>query len=351
VSVRPLPFAATAAALALAALGLAGGAAAQARPYELKPGKWGKRHAPEDWVIHQSKHYQIQSQVGIEKAKRLADHMEAMLVVYTRMFKPDRSDFHEQPVKLFKDREAFLRYGAPPRAAAYYDRGNREMVCYDTGRWTDEEQPVTGRVDIRTLFEKSQMDLLGVMAHEGWHQYFHWYVVSMVQLPSWINEGLGDYFYCARPKQQKGRKIPAELGRLNETRLPIIRAVAKRDRHVPIKDILEYTQAEYYANPSVCYAEGWALCHFLEHSGDQRYENVIENFVKLVQSDTNMAEVTKKAFKGIDLDELESKWKAWVLAQKLPVEQEIEEALAEAAAEGEGAEPPAPAGASPGTGK
>ena len=41
-------------------------------------------------------------------------------------------------------------------------------------------------------------------------------------------------------------------------------------------------------------------------------------FIKLVKNDGNIEACTERAFKGIDLDEVEEEWKAWVLAQKLP---------------------------------
>ena len=91
----------------------------------------------------------------------------------------------------------------------------------------------------------------------------------------------------------------------------------RHNRHVPIKDLLNYTQRQYYANGSICYAEGWSLCQFLLHGGNKKYARIVPRFIKLVENDTNMPVVTKKAFRGADLDKLETEWKAWVLTQKL----------------------------------
>ena len=77
------------------------------------------------------------------------------------------------------------------------------MVCYDTGKWYDEAKsqgPLTGEkktdddplAAARATAARYKMDILGAASHEGWHQYFHWYVGSRVSLPSWINEGMGD---------------------------------------------------------------------------------------------------------------------------------------------------------------
>ncbi|MCK5943461.1 MAG: hypothetical protein KAI24_15880, partial [Planctomycetes bacterium] len=208
-------------------------AATQRHGGDIKPGPWTKAKTPDGWVLHRTRYYQVQSQCGSEKAKRLGAHMEVMNKVYRRMFRPGKDGAKRQVIKLFKDRESYLRYGAPPSSAAYYSRGDREMVCYDTGKWSDEpkeEGPTTGGDDARSKLQRRlermsdmwKMDLLGCAAHEGWHQYFAWLTVSIAEpLPSWINEGMGDYFYTAAPKEVSGRKIPAELGRLNTIRLGV----------------------------------------------------------------------------------------------------------------------------------
>lgn len=293
---------------------------------KIKKGRWPSNYKPKGWVRIKTRHYEVQSQAGIEKARRLGAHMEEMMKVYKKRFRPGKSFTKKSTIKLLKSRGAFRAYGAPAAAGAYYSPGDREMVCYDTGKWMDEEKvrgPSTGKETelaemARRARERYKMDILGAAAHEGWHQYFHWLVVSLVQLPSWINEGMGDYFYTARPRKVKGKnKMVAELGRLNGLRLPVIQRAVKSNRHVPLRELLQYSQRQYYSNASVCYAEGWSLCQFMFHGGNKKYARVINKFVKLVMNDTNMPVVTKKAFKGIDLDQLEADWKAWVLKQRI----------------------------------
>ncbi len=206
-ALRPLVHALSVAALLACA---APNAAAQGMK-DLKRGPWDPKDAPPSWVVHTSKHYQIQSHAGAEKAERLAEHMETMLTVYKRLFPRGRA-FKRFAVKLFGDHREFLAYGAPPGAGAYYSPVDREVVCYDTGKWMDEPLTETsaGEGDdlesmVRQMQARSTMDILGAAAHEGWHQFFHWYVTSWIELPSWINEGMGDYFYAAKPLEQSGR--------------------------------------------------------------------------------------------------------------------------------------------------
>ncbi|HMQ21354.1 MAG TPA: DUF1570 domain-containing protein [Planctomycetota bacterium] len=332
----------------------------------IKKGPWKARHAPPGWLIHSTSNYQIQSQVEVEKAKRLADHMEGMLKVYKKYFPPGKpSSGKAYAVKLFKNREAFIDYSGAAGAAGYYSSTDREMVLYDTGRWMDEPQTVAtggdGEIDFEALKQRMQMDILGVASHEGWHQYFHWYVVSWIDLPSWVNEGMGDYFYTATPKVVGGKKIPAVLGRLNQERLPTIQAAVRANKHVPIEKILQYTQREYYSNPGVCYAEGWALCHFLLHSENKSYNDLVPRFVKRFRNDGNREKITAYIFKGVDFAKLEEEFKAWVLAQKAddPVgdavkaanEAMIKKAEKEAAAAGSGQGKPGGEGKPNGEGK
>ncbi|MFT4512429.1 MAG: hypothetical protein ACI89X_000206 [Planctomycetota bacterium] len=157
---------------------------AQRRGGDIKPGPWTKSKIPDGWVVHRTRNYQIQSQCGSEKAQRLGKHMEEAHKAYRRKFRPGKDGTTQQVIKLFKDRQSYLQYGAPPSRAAYYSRGEREMICYDTGKWREQQKPaspttdslpsIAGRHRLDRLSALMKMDLLDCAAHEGWHQYFSW---------------------------------------------------------------------------------------------------------------------------------------------------------------------------------
>ena len=348
---------------------LAAAAVAQRHGGPVHPGPWPtKDMIPPGWVVYESPNYQVQSECGTEKAKRLADHMEVMNKLYRRMFNPEKEGAKRQAIKLFKDAKEFHAYGAPGGAAAYFSPSDREMVCYDTGKWMDDKPkaPVTGESAdpddpvaklkselqgrLERLRDMWKMDLLGCAAHEGWHQYFHWYVGSWVELPSWINEGMGDYFYTAVPKQAKGQQLPAELGRQNAIRLMDAKQALDRNAFVPAPQLIKYSQQQYYANAGICYAEGWALCQFLMHSGNPKYAKVVQTFIRVVRDDTNMPHVTEKAFKGIDLEQLDKDWRAWLKAQPLPEEEQSMNDLFAGKKKADKPDAPGPAAGEPGSG-
>jgi hypothetical protein len=243
--------------------------------------------------------------------------MEGMLKVYMTLFRPPKAMTRKNAVKLLKDRKEYVAYSGNPGAAGHYNSGLREMVLYDTGKWSDEEEATptgdTPELDLEAIKRKYDMDILGIAAHEGWHQYFHFYVVSDVYLPSWINEGMGDYFYTATPKKIRGQKVPAELGRLNTLRLGVIQHAVREGKHIPVADLIRYSQQDYYSNGSLCYAQGWSLCHFFLHSKD--YKDLPPEFIRSFRETKSWEKNTDAAFKKIDLAKLETEWKAWVLAQ------------------------------------
>jgi hypothetical protein len=91
-----------------------------------------------------------------------------------------------------------------------------------------------------------------------------------------------------------------------------VKLAIRRQKYVPIPTLLSYSKRDYYRNASVCYAEGWALCQFLMHHEKKKYRDLIPRFVFFVKNDTNLVAVTKKVFKGIDLDKLDEEWRTWV---------------------------------------
>jgi hypothetical protein len=293
---------------------------------ELRPGPWqtaGK--VPAGWVVHNTRFYHVQSQCGPDKARRLGEHMELMNAVYKKMFKPGKDGAKQYTIKLFKDEKSYLAYGAPEGAAAYYSWTEREMVCYDSGKWSDEEQkPETPKTGPEThvermkrlrsrIDESMKMDVLGTAAHEGWHQFFDWMVGSKVEMPSWIEEGVGDYFDAAAPNRTKGaKKGSAELGRMNDGRLWIVQEAKKQGALVPLTEFVSMLQSAYYNNPDVCYAQGWAFCQFLLHGEKGKYAKIIPEYVRLIANDSNWRAVTEKAFKGVDMAQLEKEFHAYV---------------------------------------
>jgi len=319
---RPPALRATLAVLLLGVLA----AAAPAGDARVRPGEWNPGKVPEGWVAIETEHYQVQSQCGEAKGRRLGDHVEACLEMYAEML-PFRKRMPRFVVKLFADRAEYLDYGAPRGSVAYYSKGRKEIVGYDTGVVAgvrdipdvsttaldvvlDDEERARLEELLAEVTDAYTMDAAGVLAHEGWHQYFHYYTVSWVQMPSWIDEGVGDYFYTARYDEQQGGFV---LGDLNEGRLRSIRYAFDDGTSVPFGELLGFAQRDYYENPGVFYAQGWSMVHFLMHHEDPELAGLIPEYVEYFKDKKSIEKTNRRIFRDLDLEQLDREWIGWVL--------------------------------------
>jgi hypothetical protein len=294
----------------------------------LKKGEWKPSDAPEGWKIYPIARYQFQSDAPEARVKKVGAHLNAMFKTYLERFPTSRTPTKTFVVKIFKDRKGFLEYGAPPSAGAYYSWHDKEMVGYDTGMLDGElteSGGTTGRESVFPELEALQrahtLDLLGVFAHEGWHQYFHWYCTSKIEFPSWCDEGIGEYFYSARFKDGK-----IDLGAPNTYRLGTIRSAIKRNKYIPLKDLVTFNQRKYYAQAGLAYAQGWSVVHFLMEHPDYKKQRLVSKFVVAFADLHSIDKAVAQVFQRMDWEKLEKEWKAWVLAMKSP-ESDAMEAL------------------------
>ncbi len=283
----------------------------------MRKGEWRPNDAPPGWKVYTIGNYQFQSNATEKAVKKVGAHLNAMFKVYMERFPTGRTITKQFPVKIFKDRDGFLDYGAPPMAAAYYSPVDKEMVGYDTGMVDGEmtKGGTTGKSipGLEDLERAHTMDLMGVIAHEGWHQYFHWVCTSKIAFPSWCDEGIGEYFYTARFKDGK-----IELGAPNTIRLGTIQWAIKKQKYIPLKDLVTFDQQKYYAQAGLAYAEGWSLVHFWSEHPDYKKQRLVSKFVTTFADQHSIDEAVKATFTKVDWEKTEKDWKAWVLAMKSP---------------------------------
>jgi hypothetical protein len=296
---------------------------------QVRPGEWNPRKVPEGWVVAETDHYQVQSQVGASKASRLAEHLMGMLGLYEG-FLPTSRKLPTFVLKIFRNRDAYRAYGGD--GIAHYDHVHKELVCYDTGLLLGvSDIPIEIRVAssahldldeseaarLHELFEDISVaytsDVAAVLSHEAWHQYFHEYTVSWVTMPSWIDEGVGDWFSTAHRDPETGAY---RLGDLNHLRLRDIRRAFQTGEAVSFGALLDFEQPDYYAQPEVFYAQGWAMVAFLMQSEQPDTRELIPDLIRHFKRSKNFRESTERSFGAldVDLDELDAQWSAWVLA-------------------------------------
>lgn len=182
--------------------------------------------------------------------RKVLRDLELLRQEYMRLFPPAEGFDAVSTVRICADREEYKAYGGSPSSAGYWNSSTEELVLFDA-----EKHERGKRTD--------DTDTFVVLYHEAFHQYIHY---STGELPphSWFNEGYGDFFSGATIKNGKVRKIG-----VNPWRAELIHSMVTQQTPfvpVPWKEIIRFTQQQYYASPGPCYAQGWSMIYFLNTS-------------------------------------------------------------------------------------
>ncbi|MHC4845224.1 MAG: DUF1570 domain-containing protein, partial [Planctomycetota bacterium] len=291
---------------------------------------------PDGWVVVDTPHYQVQSQIGKDKAELLGGHLEDMRLLYRELV-ASRSRMPTFVVKVFESREAFLGYRndelVDDSLSAWYDPIYKELVTFHTGILLGKREIPTAisvapdtlhrlaHADVQRIYQLLDdatvaytEDTARVLSHEGWHQYFHAYTVSWVPMPAWLDEGVAEYLYMASRAEGGGRR-QYEAGAMNHARLRDVLRAYEDNRTKRTGLLLQYETTEYYREAEVLYAQGWSLVHFLMTHRSPKYRAVVPDLIRDFKDSKNFLESTTKAFRDFDLDELDREWLGWLLTQ------------------------------------
>lgn len=283
--------------------------------------KWNNGALCPGWSVHRTKNFHIEYATDEAFAIRLGEELELIQKVY-RIAVPTKNTIPMCVVKAFASEEDFIAYSGAYGAAAYWSPMQEEIVCYKFPG--GEVQIGEAGANEKRVVQKQAADnvTFKIIYHEGFHQYTH-YVMGhdrMVYIPSWINEGVGDYFFGGEVVTESG-KTRFKIG-LNDWRLETIYNAVKENKHVPLRQIFDYEQRDYYSNAGLCYAEGWAICHFLLNSKNKAYARFPSMLIDALRKEDDFRKATaavKKAL-GLDYDKMEEEWKAYVLENMVPPE-------------------------------
>jgi len=248
-----------------------------------KPEAWRearRRKLIKGWDAIDTANYMIVYNKEVKRPllKQIAKHIEAIRSqVYEKLFPPAHEVKAISVVRVCKDAAEYPRYGGPNGSAGYWSRGDEELVFYQD--------------------KSNKADSLRVLYHEAFHQYIH-YAVGDVAPHSWFNEGHGDYF--AGHNYEGGKFNPAPF----RWRTGTIATAIGSGTFVPLKQFLKYTQAEYYANPGLCYAQGWSFVYFLREVERRKikkykqYWGLLDKYFEAIKR--NVQSVREGGLEGLD---------------------------------------------------
>ena len=247
---------------------------------ESKPEIWRearRKKLIKGWGAIDTKNYLIVYNKEVKRPllKKIAKHIEAIREqIYQDLFPPSREIKAVSVVRVCKDMSEYRRYGGPAGSAGYWSRGDEELVV-----------------------PAGMSDSIRVLYHEAFHQYIH-YAVGDVAPHSWFNEGHGDYFAGFNYRGRKFKPAPFRW------RKATIAAALSSKSYVPLRKFLKYTQGEYYANPGLCYAQGWSFVYFLRETERRKirkykqYWGLLDRYFDGIKR--NVKSVKENAFEGLD---------------------------------------------------
>jgi hypothetical protein len=284
-------------------------------------------------IVHHSKSDALMKRIGRE--------IEAMRALYTELFPPAAPMDNVSVVRVCRTRDEYHQYGGPPNTGGYWHPGNEELVFYDYSytqkTLTDDEKKVMGK---RKL---TNDDSLLVLYHEAFHQYIH-YAIGDFSPHDWFNEGYGDYFSGAVLADTTSRVLRIDP---SPWRIHLAKDMCEfGEGFVSLDKLLKAERAEFYNRTRIgqYYAAAWSFVYFLKNS-----KEVAANAVWAKLLDVYLAEVkaayqarigdaganpdlgqkqvagfearhqaVAKMLEGVDVAELETAWKQWVVDLRDP---------------------------------
>ena len=183
-----------------------------------------------------NKNYVIFSNADKSFAREIAKALEGIRVCYEKAF-PGKPRINWIPiVRVCATKNEYHGYGGPSGSAGYWSDATKEFVFYN---------------DVA----QGAKNTILVLKHEAFHHFIHFYLGC--RLSTWFDEGCAEYFAGG---EFVGRSVKIKQ---NAWRRGVIQQALVQDKFIPMKKFLHMSKAEYYAQSSLCYAQGWSVLYFL----------------------------------------------------------------------------------------
>ncbi len=162
---------------------------------------------------------------------------------------------------------------------------------------------------------RSRSQTFQVMQHEGFHQFAFNYIGQT--LPTWINEGLAQYFEDAIIVEDK-----MTTGLANARRVEQVKLALKEGNAFRVEELVE-TVPDDWSNAlrsdpdkaAILYAQSWSIVYFLIHGDDQKYQSAFGTYLRKVGTGRDSPTAYREAFGSSELDGLEKRWRSFASEQ------------------------------------
>lgn len=248
-------------------------------------------------IVVETRFYHILSTCNRNITKELASRMDAIFTHYDRLFNFEEKIPYKCVIEFLKDQNEYLATNPPPDTVAYFSPLTKKLVGYNT----------------RTNPDTTHVDPYENMFHEGWHQYFDFYIPGS---PRWFDEGFAQVFQTTDVggRQAKQRRNPQTAEYASY--------LLQKGRLIPLRQLIRMDHAQFMASADVTYPESYSFVTFLLHyrDGNKAVENRIRGFYKNyfweLRKGTEPVEAADLDFKDVSLDKLEELWKRSIQRQR-----------------------------------
>ena len=239
---------------------------------------------------YQTPYYVLHTDLSPEDVQETSLRMSRMFEEYlerTKQFsgKPGNKKL---PFYLFRERADYEKAGGMPGSAGVFmTRGTDKKLMAIAGEELSD----------RTWH---------VVQHEGFHQFAD---ATIGELPTWVNEGLAEYF---------GEGVWTGdgfvVGVVPPRRLEVIQEGIREKGFRPLPAMMQVTLREWNLNLAAeNYHQAWAMSHFLAHADDGKYQAAFVNFVRGVNKKVPWQKAWEQSFGSAA--GFEKVWAEWWLKQ------------------------------------
>ena len=256
--------------------------------------------APPRLTSFASKHYDVHTNLAMDKAREMAAHMDAVFEEYTKRF------------------VAFGK-GTTPRMPLYLLRTQKEYLAFMQSKSVDATG--TGgiffiRPDAKGLAtwveDRPSWITLETLQHEGFHQFA--YACIGTKLPLWVNEGMAEYFGDAILVDKRLR-----VGICPNRRVQAIKQALAEGKTFEFDELLAMQPGKWHQtlvrSPErgrLQYDQSWSMVYFLIHGDDGRYRAAFEKYLSVVAKGMDSTTAFKHAFGATDTLAFRRQWEKFV---------------------------------------
>lgn len=262
---------------------------------------------PANMKRYDTPYYTLYTDLGADATREAVIRITAMAEMYNDRTKGFGGQITRKlPFYLFSKQQDYRSFGGMPNTQGVYD-GDKLMA------WAP------GNAD-QTFWS--------VVQHEGFHQFID--MVIRGNIPTWVNEGLAEYFGAALFTGDG-----FVTGVVPPERLEWIKAVLKRGQGMGVKEMMELSHDAWNhqvirggINGANNYVQAWSMVHFLAHA-NSRYQKAFVGFIVDASRGAGTQVAWEKNF-GRGTKEFEQQWGAYwsEMAQKDILDPHLEATVA-----------------------